>query len=109
MPRGNLEIIIKVIPHENFYRQGFDVVTTATVDCFTAMIGGNVELQTPQGKSIELRIPAGTQHGQIFGITDLGFKNVRNVRGKLLIKIAIAIPTNLNEQQKDLIKQAQNS
>jgi curved DNA-binding protein len=109
IPRGNLEIITKIIPHENFYRQGMDVVTTIKVDCFTAMIGGIVELLTPQGKNIELKIPAGTQHNQIFGITDLGFKNVRNIRGKLLIKIEITIPKDLSDTQKDLIKQARNS
>jgi curved DNA-binding protein len=107
MPRGNLEIITKIISHEKFYRQGIDIVTSIDVNCFTAAVGGNVELITPQNKSIELKIPPGTQHNQIFGITDLGFKNVRNIRGNLLIKIKIVVPKNLTDMQKDLIRQAE--
>lgn len=109
VPRGNLEIVIRIIPHEKFYRDGIDIVTAKSIDCFQAMLGTELELDTPQSKKIMLKVPPGTQSGAVFGVTDMGFTNYRNTKGKLLVRINVSIPKNLTDKQKDLISQAANN
>jgi curved DNA-binding protein len=107
-PRGNLEIVIQVRPHERFIRQDQNILTDVTVDCFEAVVGTDVELETPSGKHISLRIPAGTQNGTIFGISDEGFPtSPRFTRGKLLVRINILIPRSLTPEQIILVREIQ--
>lgn len=106
IPRGNLEIIIKVIPHEKYVRVNDDIITDITIDCFQAMLGADKVIDTPNGKKINLKIPAGTQNNTVFGITDLGFPSrARNVRGKFLVRINVLIPQNLTKKQLELLNQ----
>jgi curved DNA-binding protein len=106
--RGNLEIVIKVKPHARFYRLDDNIATDVTIDCFDAVLGTEIELDTPSGKKISLRVPAGTQNGSVFGISDEGFPTYpRGNRGKLLIKLGILIPKNLTSEQMALVKEIQ--
>ena len=107
-PRGNLEILIKVRPHERFSRQDNNILCDLTIDCFEAVIGTDTELICPSGKRISLRIPAGTQNGTVFGISDEGFPtNPRFNRGKLLVRINTLIPKNLTPEQIILVREIQ--
>lgn len=107
-PRGNLEIIVKVRAHPRFYRQDDNIVSDVTIDCFDAVLGTDIELDTPSGRRISMRIPAGTQNGTIFGVTDEGFPTYpKNTRGKLLVRINVLIPKNLTPEQIVLVKEIQ--
>lgn len=106
--RGNLEIVIKVKPHDHFQRQENNIVTNLTIDCFDAILGAERELTCPSGKMISLRIPAGTQNGTIFGISDEGFPiSPRFHRGKLLVRINVLTPNNLTNEQINLVREIQ--
>ena len=108
IPRGNLEVAIKIKPHGKFFRNGENIIEDITIDCFQAIIGHNLPIQLPSGKTIELHIPAGTQHQSQFGITDEGFPRNHNAgRGKYIAKINIMIPTALTNDQLNLIKEIQ--
>ena len=108
VPRGNLEIAVKVRPHDRFQRQDNNILCDMTIDCFEAILGTDVELDCPSGKRISLRIPAGTQHGTVFGITDEGFPTYpKFTRGKLLVRINTLIPKNLTPDQIILVKEIQ--
>jgi molecular chaperone DnaJ len=52
-------------------------------------------------------IKAGTQHGQILAVQGYGmpYMGDQRMKGRLLIEIKVSVPTNLTEDQKDLIKQ----
>ena len=107
-PRGNLEILIKVRPHERFTRQDNNILCDLTIDCFEAILGTDMELVCPSGKRISLRIPAGTQNGTVFGISDEGFPTTpRFNRGKLLVRINTLIPKNLTPDQIILVREIQ--
>jgi molecular chaperone DnaJ len=69
-------------------------------------MGTDIEFDTPSSKRISMRIPAGTQHGTIFGISDEGFPTYpRNTRGKLLVRISVLVPKNLTPEQILLVKE----
>jgi len=107
VPRGNLDVQIRVHRHERYQRSGENVIEDVTIDAFQAMLGCKLPVQLPSGKSIELNIPRGTQHNSQFGITDEGFPRQNGTRGKYVAKINIKIPTILTNGQINLIKEIQ--
>jgi len=108
LPRGNLEIVIKIKSHPVFTRQDDNIVMDVTIDCFDALIGKDVELDLPSSKRISMRIPAGTQMGTIFGISDEGFPTYpKFTRGKLLVRVNVLIPKTLTPDQIILVKEIQ--
>jgi len=108
IPRGNLEVAIRVKPHNRFFRNGENIIEDITIDCFQAIIGHTLTVQLPSGRTIELYVPPGTQHQSQFGITDEGFPRNHNAgRGKYIAKINIMIPTALTTDQLNLIKEIQ--
>jgi curved DNA-binding protein len=104
VPRGTLEILIRVIPHPKFTRVEDHVLTEITIDCFQAMLGTEVDLDTPRGKKIKLNIAPGTQNGAQLGITDEGFVRSNKTMGKFIVKVNVMIPTALTEEQLNLVK-----
>jgi curved DNA-binding protein len=107
IPRGNLEVQINVQGHNRFFRNGENIIEDITIDCFQAIMGCNIPISLPSGKSIELNIPRGTQHQSQFGITDEGFFRQNGTRGKYIAKISVLIPSALTAQQLDLIAEIQ--
>jgi len=107
IPRGNLEVQINVQGHNRFFRNGENIIEDITIDCFQAIMGCNIPISLPSGKSIELNIPRGTQHQSQFGITDEGFPRQNGTRGKYIAKISVLIPSALTAQQLDLITEIQ--
>ena len=107
VPRGNLEILVRVRSHPKFNKLDDHVITDVTIDCFQAITGYEVEMSTPRGKTIRLSIPAGTQSGTQFGITDEGFMRGNRTIGKLIVKVNVMIPTALTKEQINLVQQIQ--
>jgi curved DNA-binding protein len=107
VPRGMLEVVIRVRPHPKFNKLDDHVITDVTIDCFQAITGHEIEMPTPRGKTIRLAIPAGTQSGTQFGITDEGFMRVNRTIGKLIVKVNVMVPTALTKEQINLVQQIQ--
>jgi len=105
VPRGALEVVVRVKPNNKFVRIDEHLMTEVTIDCFQAILGHELELDTPRGKKIVMKIPAGTQNGTQFGITDEGFSRPNKSRGKLIVKINVLIPTALTKDQIILVQQ----
>ena len=107
VPRGMLEVVIRVRPHPKFNKLDDHVITDVTIDCFQAITGHEIEMPTPRGKTIRLAIPSGTQSGTQFGITDEGFMRSNRTIGKLIVKVNVMIPTALTKEQINLVQQIQ--
>lgn len=105
LPRGDLHLTVHIRPHNSFRRQGDDLVKDLNVSCIDAMLGCKINVDTIDGKTIEVNITPGIQHGQILGASGYGMPNVNDnrFRGRLLMPINIMIPENLTEAQKDLL------
>jgi DnaJ-class molecular chaperone len=108
VPRGTLDIVVRVKPHAKFNKVDDHILSEITIDCFQAILGHSVDLDTPRGKKINLKIPAGTQSGTQFGITDEGFSRANRSMGKFIIKVNVMIPSALTKEQIELIEKVQN-
>jgi molecular chaperone DnaJ len=75
-----------------------------------AILGGEIDIPTINGKTIELKIPEGTQTGQIFRLKGYGMPSIRSsVYGNLYVEIFVETPIKLSKKQKDLIKEFDES
>ena len=107
-PNGSdLYLIVEVIEHENFTRKGNNLHTTATVSAFTAILGGEAEVETMAGK-VKLTIPPGTQPEQVFRLANRGMPHLKDTasKGDLLVRLKVEIPRYLSSKQRELLEEA---
>jgi len=107
-PEGlDLYLIVEVAPDQRFERQGDDLRSTATIDLFTATLGGEAKVQTLDG-TVTLKIPAGTQPEQVFRLAGRGMPRLKSAQGKgdLFVRVKVRVPKNLSDKQKSLLEEA---
>ena len=104
-PAGDLYFEICERKHELFLRRGDDLHATLEVPMTAAALGTVIELETLDGvESVDLR--PGTQPGQIITLKGLGIGHLHAAgRGDLNVHVEIQIPTGLNDEQADLLRQ----
>lgn len=100
---GDLYLVIQVRPHQTYQRDGDDLRSTVEVDHLTAVLGGQVKVDTLKGP-VNLKIMAGTQGGRTMRLRGRGMPNMRdNDRvGNLLVTINISVPTELSAEEREL-------
>jgi curved DNA-binding protein len=98
----DLLLVVEVLPDQRYERKENDLYTDATIDLYTAILGGQVNVNTPGG-SVLLTIPAGTQPGQTFRLGGRGMPALKNpnTQGDLFVRIRVTIPRNLSEEEKN--------
>jgi curved DNA-binding protein len=106
-PRGDLHLTVNVQNDPSFERIDETLVKNIEINCFEAILGKKIVIQTIDDKILEIEVPPGIQHGQNLSIHGYGMPNIRDprMRGRLLLNINIKIPTNLDQNQLELIKQ----
>lgn len=107
-PNGtDLYLIIDVVEDSRFERRGNDLHTTATVDVFTAILGGEAQVETLDG-TIKMNVPAGTQPEQVFRLAGRGMPHVKNSeqKGDLYVRLKVQIPKYLSPKQRELLDEA---
>lgn len=104
-PAGDLYLKIEVLPHPSFTREGDDLKTTASVDLYTAILGGTIQVPTLE-KPVELTIPPETANGKVFRLRGLGMPNLKNPkeRGNLYVTVQVQLPRNLSPQERELFQ-----
>jgi molecular chaperone DnaJ len=109
-PRGNLYLQITVKPHDTFRRDEDDLLLDLDLNFAQVALGDEVEVPTIDGVSHELRIPAGTQSGELFVVKGKGVPHLRGGgRGDLIIRANVVTPRNLSKDQKDLLRRLASS
>jgi molecular chaperone DnaJ len=104
-PTGDLYVEIYVKPHIIFTREDNNLIMEATVSFTQAALGDEIIVPTLDGK-IEMKIPPGTQNGQVFRLKGKGIPDLHMPgKGDQLVRIKVAVPTKLNERQKQLLKE----
>jgi curved DNA-binding protein len=109
-PAGDLYITFVIGDHPKFRRDGNDLYATVDLDLFTAVLGGEVTVDTMGGK-VKLKVMPETQNGTRVRLKGKGFpvyKSEDNF-GDLYITWSIKIPTNLSEKQKELFRELAKS
>ena len=105
LPPGDLYIHVGVDDHPRFTVDNVDLLTTVTIDCFDAMMGSAITVNSLEERKLNLKIPAGTQYGTIFGLDNQGLPIYgTNQRGKMLVKVLVNIPKNITQKQLNIIK-----
>lgn len=109
-PDGDLYITFRIEEDPTFKRIGNDLYTTTTIDLYTAVLGGEIILDTLNGK-VKVKIKAGTQNNSKIRLKEKGFPIYKQSGkyGDLILSIQISIPTLLTERQKELFKQIKNA
>jgi len=103
--KGDLYLIVKMLPHQLFERKGDDLHVDVSVPLVTALLGGEVEVPTLKGK-VALKIPPETQNGKVFRLSGQGMPHLGDSsRGDLLAKVMVVLPTKLREEERKLFKQ----
>jgi curved DNA-binding protein len=105
-PAGDLYISFVIANDNNFKRLGNDLFTTATIDLYTAMLGGEIMIDTLKGK-VKLKVNPETQYGTKIRLKGKGFPVYKKEgqAGDLYITYEIKLPTNLTHEQKELFIQ----
>ncbi len=108
-PAGDLHVYVSVRPHAVFERRGDDVWCEMPVTFTQAALGADVTVPTLDGK-VSYALREGTQPGDVFklkgkGIAHLGGRG----RGDQFVQVTIEVPKNLNQKQKDILKEFDSS
>jgi curved DNA-binding protein len=105
---GDLYLNIDVLPHTVFQQDGDNLRTTASLDLYTALLGGTIKVSSID-RSVDLTIPPETQNGKVFRLRGLGMPRLRqpDERGDLLVTVEVKLPRNLTDQEKTLFRQLQ--
>ncbi|HEY8687944.1 MAG TPA: J domain-containing protein [Chitinophagaceae bacterium] len=105
-PSGDLYITFSIINNTQFKRLGNDLYTTIEIDLFTAVLGGEITIDTVSGK-VKLKVKPETQNGTKMRLKGKGFPVYKKEgeSGYLFITFSVKIPTNLTDKQKELFEE----
>ncbi len=102
-PSGDLYITFTITNNTKFRRDVNDLYTTADVDLYTALLGGEITLDTLSGK-VKLKVSPETQNGTKIRLKGKGFPVYKSEGqfGDLFVTYNVKLPTNLNAKEKEL-------
>jgi curved DNA-binding protein len=105
-PNGDLYITFVITNNTMFKRDKNDLYTTVKLDLYTAILGGEITLDTLNGK-IKLKVSPETQNGTKIRLKQKGFPVYKNEGkfGDMFVTYEVVLPTNLTEKQKELFTQ----
>ena len=108
-PKGDLYIHIRVKAHKHFTREGDLVLSDEHISMVDAALGTEIDVETVDGR-IRMKVPAGTQSGSDFKLSDHGVPHLRSKsRGAHIVTIVVDTPTKLTKQQKELLEEFSDS
>jgi len=104
--RGDLYGYIHVEPNEFFRRQGDDLVCRVPITYSQAVLGAEIDVPTVDGSTSKLRVPTGTQSGDVLTLRGLGVPRLNGRgRGDEHVVAIIEVPRKLSARQKELIRE----
>ncbi len=108
-PGGDLYISFSITPHPKYKRLKNDLYTNVKIDLYTALLGGDVTMDTLTGK-VKLKVSPETQPGTKIRLKGKGFPVYKKEgeHGDLYITYEVGLPTNLTEEQKSLFTALSN-
>ncbi|KMQ62158.1 molecular chaperone DnaJ [Chryseobacterium sp. BLS98] len=109
-PNGDLYITFNIPADPNFERIGDDLKTKVSIDLYTAVLGGDVKVNTLDG-SVNLKVKPETQNGTTVRLKGKGFPVYKKEgqSGDLFVTYEVKLPTGLTDKQKELFEQLKNS
>jgi len=106
--KGDLYVHIRVKAHKHFTREGDIILSEAHIGMIDATLGTEIDVETVDG-NIRMKIPAGTQSGTDFKLSNHGVPHVNSdKRGPHIVSIIVDTPTKLSRKQKELLEEFKN-
>jgi len=99
---GDLYLRVRLAPHSTFDRKGRDLYTRVAVPLTTAVLGGEADVPTVNGKPVRLKVPATTQNGQVFRLRGHGMPTAGkpDQSGDLYATVDVQLPKTLTAEQR---------
>mgnify|MGYP000687011235 CR=1 FL=1 len=104
-PNGDVYVFVSVLRHSFFERQGPHLIVHAPVPLTTAVLGGEIEVPSIEGKILKVKVPEGSQSGTMVRLKKQGMGLVRGRgRGDMLVELNVETPKGLSGKQKKLLQ-----
>lgn len=101
---GDLYVAVHVRPHEKLSREGDDIRSEEKISFPQAALGDRIPVETVDGE-VKLKIPAGTQSGEVFRLKGKGIKHLsRFGHGDHYVRIQVVTPKNLTREQREILE-----
>jgi len=105
---GDLFVVTRVEPSKRFQRRDADLVVDVPVTYAEAALGANVEVPTPYGDRVSLKVPAGTQDGRQLRIRGHGAPKLRGSgKGDLIARLRLTVPKKLTKKEREALEELQ--
>ncbi len=104
---GDFYLNVRITPSPLFSVEGNDLRVKVSLKLTTALLGGEVDVPTPKGSSLALKVPPETQDGRVFRLRGQGMPKPEQLteRGDLFAEVHIQIPVKLTARQRELIEE----
>lgn len=100
---GDLYVKIHVKPHAIFRRDGSNLIMDLPVKLTDALLGATVALETIEGKTVEVKIPAMKRAEELLRVRGKGIPQGGSSRGDLIIRLEVALPNKLSSKAKKVV------
>jgi molecular chaperone DnaJ len=108
-PKGDLYVNIRVRPHKKFTREGDLILSEEHVSMVDAALGIDIQIDTVDGP-VTMKVPAGTQSGTDFKLSNHGVPHLRkDSRGAHIVTVIVETPTKLSKKQQELLQEFKGS
>jgi len=107
-PAGDLFVATRVQPSKLFQRRGDDLVVDVPVTYAEAALGATVEVPTPYGERVSLKVPGGTQDGRQLRIRGHGAPKLKGSgKGDLIARLRLSVPRKLTKKEREALEELQ--
>jgi len=96
---GDLDFKTVLLPHPSYVVDGGDLLLSARIPVWKAVLGGSLEIRTPDGV-VRLKLPPGTQGGRKFRLGGHGLPLPGKKRGNFIVEIQVQIPESVSLEER---------
>lgn len=100
---GDMLLHVSVLPHPVFGREGDNLTVDLPVTFAEAALGATVSVPTLDGKSVKVKIAAGTPSGRKLRVKGRGIKT-KSAQGDLIVTVQVVVPTSMDEEDREAVQ-----
>ena len=101
---GDLWVVVQVLPSERFVRRGLDIIVDVPITFPEAALGAEIDVPTPLGERVRVKVPAGSADGKLLRIRGRGAPAQSGDDGALLVRLKLLVPQGLSTQQTEALE-----